>query len=74
MGEAKRRGTREQRVASAPPREPRMGAEERRRVHMEVMSQVLAQALTQVLTGRLPRARAPRSPAEEPPSHDDVEA
>lgn len=65
MGEAKRRGTREQRVASAPPREPRMGAEERRRLQHEVMSQVLAQALTPVLTALQPRARAPLPKAEQ---------
>lgn len=57
MGEAKRRGTREQRVASAPPKAPRLGAEERRRLQHEVLSQALAQALAPVLTARHPRSR-----------------
>ena len=57
MGEAKRRGTREQRVASAPPRAPRLGAEERRRLQHEVMRQALAQALAPVLTAMQPRSR-----------------
>lgn len=57
MGEAKRRGTREQRVASAPPRAPRLGAEERRRLQHEVMSQALAQVLAPVITAMQPRTR-----------------
>jgi hypothetical protein len=50
MGEARRRGNREQRVVDAAPRPPRMGAEERRRVMADAMAHGLAKGLTEVLT------------------------
>lgn len=59
MGEARQRGTREQRVATAEPRPPRMGAEERRRVMSAALAQGLAIGLTEALTPILggPRER-----------------
>jgi hypothetical protein len=59
MGEARRRGTREQRAANAAPRPPRMGAEERRRVMADAMAQGLARGLTEVLAPILGAGRKP---------------
>lgn len=48
MGQAKQRGTYEQRVAAAPPRKPKIGAEEMRRLvweaGLEAMGRVLEQS------------------------------
>lgn len=49
MGEAKKRGTREQRVAMATPRSPKPGADERRRLEAEALTQGVAKGLSLVL-------------------------
>lgn len=49
MGEAKRRGTREERVANAEPKPPRMGADERRRAAAQALTTALAKGVSQVL-------------------------
>ena len=49
MGEAKRRGTREQRVAAAEPRAPKMGARERRQVMTEALVRGLSKGVVDVL-------------------------
>jgi hypothetical protein len=49
MGEAKKRGSREQRVALAAPRPPKLGADERRRLEAEAFAQGLAKGLSLVL-------------------------
>lgn len=50
MGEAKKRGTREQRVAAAAPKPRKIGAEERRRIQAEVMAKAMASVLVPVLS------------------------
>jgi len=49
MGEAKRRGTREERVAAAEPKPPKMGAQERRQVMTEALTTGLAKGIADAL-------------------------
>jgi hypothetical protein len=49
MGEAKKRGTREQRVAAAAPKPRKIGAEERRLRMVQAVSTAMAEVLVPVL-------------------------